>query len=122
MGLGSYRDVEQTVGRRPTLDLATKDSDQVGPQGDEMSRPFFATAADRRTTVTGPPRFSDAGPAAPPRRRHELPGSGPIEFLFEMKRAMERHERGEARVIPIILHPCDRLGPLRQAPGTPEGR
>lgn len=25
----------------------------------------------------------------------------------EMKRAMERHERGEARVIPIILSPCD---------------
>ena len=36
MGLGSYRDVEQTVGRRPALDLATKDSDQVGPQGDEI--------------------------------------------------------------------------------------
>jgi TIR domain len=25
----------------------------------------------------------------------------------EMKRAMERHERGEARVIPVILRPCD---------------
>jgi hypothetical protein len=24
---------------------------------------------------------------------------------IEMKRAMERHERGEARVIPVILHP-----------------
>lgn len=25
----------------------------------------------------------------------------------EMKRAMERHEKGEARVIPVILRPCD---------------
>src|SRR5437660_5533170 len=25
----------------------------------------------------------------------------------EMRRALERHQRGEARVIPIILHPCD---------------
>jgi hypothetical protein len=25
----------------------------------------------------------------------------------EVKRAMERHERGEARVIPVILRPCD---------------
>ena len=25
----------------------------------------------------------------------------------EMMRAMERHERGEARVIPVILRPCD---------------
>ena len=25
----------------------------------------------------------------------------------EMKRALERHERGEARVIPVILRPCD---------------
>ena len=25
----------------------------------------------------------------------------------EMSRAMERHERGEARVIPVILRPCD---------------
>ena len=28
-------------------------------------------------------------------------------YDIEMKRAMERHERGEARVIPIILRPCD---------------
>ena len=28
-------------------------------------------------------------------------------YEVEMKRAMERHERGEARVIPIILRPCD---------------
>lgn len=25
----------------------------------------------------------------------------------EMQRALERHQRGEARVVPIILHPCD---------------
>src|ERR1700690_3593701 len=25
----------------------------------------------------------------------------------EMKRALERHDRGEARVIPVILRPCD---------------
>lgn len=28
-------------------------------------------------------------------------------YDIEMKRAMERHESGEARVIPIILRPCD---------------
>jgi hypothetical protein len=28
-------------------------------------------------------------------------------YDVEMKRAMERHERGEATVIPVILHPCD---------------
>src|SRR5438874_10458941 len=28
-------------------------------------------------------------------------------FRSEMKRALERHQRGEARVIPIILRPCD---------------
>ena len=28
-------------------------------------------------------------------------------YEFEMKRAMERHKTGEARVIPVILHPCD---------------
>jgi len=28
-------------------------------------------------------------------------------YDIEVKRAMERHERGEARVIPIILRPCD---------------
>jgi TIR domain len=26
---------------------------------------------------------------------------------IELKRAMERHERGEARVVPVILRPCD---------------
>lgn len=28
-------------------------------------------------------------------------------YDIEMKRAMERHEAGEARVIPVILRPCD---------------
>ena len=28
-------------------------------------------------------------------------------YDIEMKRAMERHENGEARVIPVVLHPCD---------------
>jgi len=28
-------------------------------------------------------------------------------YEIEMKRAMERHEKGQARVIPVILHPCD---------------
>lgn len=28
-------------------------------------------------------------------------------YDIEMKRALERHQRGEARVIPIILRPCD---------------
>jgi hypothetical protein len=28
-------------------------------------------------------------------------------YEIEMKRAMERHEKGQARVIPFILHPCD---------------
>lgn len=28
-------------------------------------------------------------------------------YDIEMKRALEKHERGEAKVIPIILHPCD---------------
>jgi TIR domain len=28
-------------------------------------------------------------------------------YDVEMKRAMERHENGEARVIPVILEPCD---------------
>ncbi len=28
-------------------------------------------------------------------------------YDIEMKRAMERHERGETRVIPVILRPCD---------------
>jgi len=28
-------------------------------------------------------------------------------YDVEMKRALERHEAGEARVIPVIIHPCD---------------
>ncbi|MES9969977.1 MAG: toll/interleukin-1 receptor domain-containing protein, partial [Candidatus Thiodiazotropha sp.] len=28
-------------------------------------------------------------------------------YDIEMKRAMERHEHGETRVIPVILRPCD---------------
>lgn len=28
-------------------------------------------------------------------------------YDIEMTRALERHEKGEARVIPVILHPCD---------------
>ncbi len=28
-------------------------------------------------------------------------------YEVEMKRALERHESGEAKVIPVILHPCD---------------
>jgi len=28
-------------------------------------------------------------------------------YDIEMKRALERHEKGEVRVIPVILHPCD---------------
>src|SRR5256714_5953688 len=31
-------------------------------------------------------------------------------YSVEVKRAMERHHKGEARVIPIILRPCDRKG------------
>src|SRR2546421_155493 len=28
-------------------------------------------------------------------------------YQVEMKRALERHEAGEARVIPIVIRPCD---------------
>ena len=45
-------------------------------------------------------------------------------YDVEMKRAMERHESGEARVIPVILHPCDwqhtLFGKLRATP--PDGK
>jgi len=45
-------------------------------------------------------------------------------YSIEMKRALERHERGESRVIPIILRPVDWqdvLGKLQALPtdGTP---
>jgi tetratricopeptide (TPR) repeat protein len=42
-------------------------------------------------------------------------------YSLEMKRAMERHEAGEAVVIPILLHPCDwthaPFGTLQVLPG-----
>jgi hypothetical protein len=41
-------------------------------------------------------------------------------YDIEMKRAFERHETGEARVIPVILHPCEwhrtPFGKLRATP------
>jgi hypothetical protein len=41
-------------------------------------------------------------------------------YDVEMKRAIERHEAGQARVIPVILHPCDwhqtPFGKLRATP------
>jgi TIR domain len=40
----------------------------------------------------------------------------------ETKRAMERHERGEARVIPIILRPCDwQRAPFGKLQALPKG-
>ncbi len=45
-------------------------------------------------------------------------------YEVEMKRALERHNSGEARVIPIVLHPCDwhgaPFGHLRATP--PDGK
>ena len=45
-------------------------------------------------------------------------------YDIEMKRALERHHKGEARVIPVILHPCDwqntPFGKLRATP--PDGK
>ena len=41
-------------------------------------------------------------------------------YEIEMKRALERHDAGEARVIPIILRPCDWLNsPLKRLRATP---
>lgn len=41
-------------------------------------------------------------------------------YDVEMKRAIERHEAGEARVIPVILHPCDWHGlPFGKLMATP---
>src|SRR5215467_4123286 len=41
-------------------------------------------------------------------------------YDIEMKRAMERHQLGEARIIPVILRPCDwhnaRFGKLQALP------
>ncbi|MDQ3817128.1 MAG: DUF4113 domain-containing protein [Acidobacteriota bacterium] len=42
-------------------------------------------------------------------------------YDIEMKRAMERHTCGEARVIPVILHPCDWQGlPFGKLTATPK--
>jgi hypothetical protein len=42
-------------------------------------------------------------------------------YEVEMTRALERHDKGEARVIPVILHPCDwqatLFGKLLAVPG-----
>ena len=41
-------------------------------------------------------------------------------YDIEMKRAMEKHERGESIVIPVILHPCDWHGaPFGKLMATP---
>jgi hypothetical protein len=41
-------------------------------------------------------------------------------YDIEMKRAMDRHERKEARVIPVILHPCDwHMLPFGKLQATP---
>jgi len=41
-------------------------------------------------------------------------------YDVEMKRAIERHQAGEARVIPVILHPCDWHGlPFGKLMATP---
>ena len=43
-------------------------------------------------------------------------------YDIEMKRAMERHEVGEARVIPVILQPCDwQTAPFGKLQALPEG-
>ena len=45
-------------------------------------------------------------------------------YEVEMQRALERHQNGAARVIPVILHPCDwqktPFGKLRATP--PDGK
>jgi hypothetical protein len=33
--------------------------------------------------------------------------ASPYCYTIEMTRAVERHDRGEARVVPIIIRPCD---------------
>ena len=44
-------------------------------------------------------------------------------YDVEMARALERHKGGEARVIPVILRPCDwHSAPFRQIAGSPKGR
>jgi tetratricopeptide (TPR) repeat protein len=43
-------------------------------------------------------------------------------YSVEMKRAMERHDAGEAAVIPILLHPCDwHSAPFGKLNALPEG-
>lgn len=43
-------------------------------------------------------------------------------YGVEMRRAMERHEAGEARVIPVIIRPCDwQAAPFAKLNGLPEG-
>ena len=52
------------------------------------------------------------------------PGFIASDYCFgkEMKRAMERHELGSARVIPIIMKPCDWDGlPFSKLQGLPKG-
>ncbi|MBS1180773.1 MAG: toll/interleukin receptor protein [Proteobacteria bacterium] len=47
--------------------------------------------------------------------------ASPYCHNIEMARALERHEQGEARVIPIIVRPCDWLAtPLRNLRATPK--
>ncbi len=42
-------------------------------------------------------------------------------YEIEMKRALERHDAREARVIPVILRPCDWLNsPLKRLRATPQ--
>ena len=39
---------------------------------------------------------------------------------IEMRRALERHQRGEARIIPVILRPCDwQKAPFGRLVATP---
>lgn len=48
--------------------------------------------------------------------------ASPYCMDVEMKRALERHERGEARVIPIILRPVDwQIGPFAKLQALPTG-
>lgn len=52
------------------------------------------------------------------------PGFIASEYCFgkELKRAMERHELGSARVIPVIMKPCDWDGlPFSKLQGLPKG-
>ena len=47
-------------------------------------------------------------------------GASAYCYDIEMKRALERHERGEARVIPVILRPCEwKEAPFGKLMATP---